>query len=131
MRAGGKRTTKPAYQLQTGTWPMRVPRLAASAHVAEALPAPATAHHATVHHVANPCFDEPDARVGHVRICGSPEGAILRGDPAIAGYAIGACRLEWVPSDGNLLWVQACKGLGRVALGCPGNARQADDKGTR
>jgi hypothetical protein len=32
--------------------------------------------------VAKPCRDEPYAFIGHVRICGSPGGAIPRGDPA-------------------------------------------------
>ena len=31
--------------------------------------------------VANPCLDEPDARIAHVRICGSPEPATARGHP--------------------------------------------------
>ncbi|MEC7519869.1 MAG: PQQ-binding-like beta-propeller repeat protein [Myxococcota bacterium] len=36
-------------------------------------------------------------------------------------------------SDGAALWTQGLegKGLGRVALGFPGNVRQADDAGTR
>src|SRR5690242_14222013 len=32
--------------------------------------------------VANPPLEEPDAGIPHVRICGSPGGAILRGHPA-------------------------------------------------
>ena len=60
----------------------RVRRLGPLARLAGALPAPAAAHRAPSRHVANPCPDEPDAVVPHVRICGSPGRATSRGHPA-------------------------------------------------
>src|SRR5690606_33969287 len=35
-----------------------------------------------VRHVANPCPEEPDAGILHVRICGSPGRVTARGHPA-------------------------------------------------
>ena len=42
-----------------------------------------------VGHVASSRPDEPDAVVPHVRICGSPGGAIPRGHPAVRLGVIG------------------------------------------
>src|SRR5690606_12044418 len=43
-----------------------------------------------VRHVANPCPEEPDAGILHVRICGSPGRVTARGHPATVDSGSGS-----------------------------------------
>src|SRR5271155_232428 len=65
-------------------------QLERDARAAEAIPASAAAHRASVRHVANPTPEEPDAGNLHVRIRGGPGGSTAGAPPPDLARA---CRL--------------------------------------